>query len=311
MTLEDDRRRSLELIRAGSSCNAAAQVVGRSVSSVIKWARLEGIDTSKRHPRPRPTCSIDGCDRPHEARGLCRPHYNVARERAKTRTCEVCLRPYSTSRWDGRVCSSECRWFISPNVQKSSDVVYRACSLCGITRTRQSMDGDYCSRLCAVASDLRRRLRLLVVRCCAECEDVFTVDRHEAPRSARTVYCSVPCRTRSRKRRWRERGHKAAAKQRHRARKKAATVERFSVREIYERDGWICGICDEPVPRRRSSSTDPDSPTLDHIVPLARGGAHSRANVQIAHRICNALKGDRDVRKIIRRGSPDARRGVG
>ena len=35
----------------------------------------------------------------------------------------------------------------------------------------------------------------------------------------------------------------------------------------------------------------PHSATLDHIVPLAAGGAHSYANVQCAHFICNSVKG--------------------
>ena len=61
---------------------------------------------------------------------------------------------------------------------------------------------------------------------------------------------------------------------------------------IYERDGWVCGICLKPVsPGCRWPS--PDSPSLDHIVPLAAGGSHEPANVQLAHLRCNEQKGDR------------------
>jgi 5-methylcytosine-specific restriction endonuclease McrA len=68
-----------------------------------------------------------------------------------------------------------------------------------------------------------------------------------------------------------------------------ATVERFRDVEIFERDGWICGICGDPVdPELRAP--DPMSKSLDHIYPLARGGAHSRANVQLAHLRCNNVK---------------------
>ena len=35
------------------------------------------------------------------------------------------------------------------------------------------------------------------------------------------------------------------------------------------------------------------SATLDHVIPLAKGGAHARANVRCAHLICNLRKGDR------------------
>lgn len=33
------------------------------------------------------------------------------------------------------------------------------------------------------------------------------------------------------------------------------------------------------------------APTLDHVIPLAKGGEHSRANVRCAHFICNSRRG--------------------
>jgi 5-methylcytosine-specific restriction endonuclease McrA len=59
---------------------------------------------------------------------------------------------------------------------------------------------------------------------------------------------------------------------------------------IAERDDWCCGICDEPVDRALDVP-HPMAPTLDHIVPLAKGGKHIEANVQLAHFICNSRKG--------------------
>lgn len=62
--------------------------------------------------------------------------------------------------------------------------------------------------------------------------------------------------------------------------------------DVYERDGWTCGIC--------SFAVDPDlrypnlmSASLDHIIPMAKGGGHVPDNVQCSHFICNSLKGDR------------------
>jgi len=37
----------------------------------------------------------------------------------------------------------------------------------------------------------------------------------------------------------------------------------------------------------------PLAPTIDHVVPLAAGGLHEPANVQLAHFLCNARKSDR------------------
>ena len=71
----------------------------------------------------------------------------------------------------------------------------------------------------------------------------------------------------------------------------AADAESFDYREIYERDGWVCGICDEPVDRALAWP-NPLSVSLDHIVPVSQGGAHSRENAQCAHLSCNVRKGD-------------------
>jgi 5-methylcytosine-specific restriction endonuclease McrA len=51
---------------------------------------------------------------------------------------------------------------------------------------------------------------------------------------------------------------------------------------ILERDDGVCGICGQDV--------DPFDFTLDHIVPIARGGAHVMSNLQLAHALCNSHK---------------------
>jgi len=77
-----------------------------------------------------------------------------------------------------------------------------------------------------------------------------------------------------------------------RMRELAATAERFDPLEVYERDGWVCGLCAKPVDCGLSWP-DPMSPSLDHVVPLSANGEHSRANTQLAHWICNVRKGAR------------------
>jgi 5-methylcytosine-specific restriction endonuclease McrA len=68
--------------------------------------------------------------------------------------------------------------------------------------------------------------------------------------------------------------------------------ERFDPREMYECDGWMCRLCGGEVDRTRPSA-DPMAPTLDHVIPRAQGGPHTRANTQLAHRVCNQRKGAR------------------
>jgi 5-methylcytosine-specific restriction endonuclease McrA len=77
-----------------------------------------------------------------------------------------------------------------------------------------------------------------------------------------------------------------------RVRKEAGQVERFASREVFERDGWLCGLCHLPIDPGLKWP-DPQSASLDHILSLAAGGEHTRANTQAAHLRCNVRKGAR------------------
>lgn len=77
-----------------------------------------------------------------------------------------------------------------------------------------------------------------------------------------------------------------------RARIRSSRVERFAESEIFERDGWACGICGAPVDRA-ARFPDPLTPSLDHVVPVSLGGAHTRDNVRCSHLGCNLARGNR------------------
>ncbi len=54
----------------------------------------------------------------------------------------------------------------------------------------------------------------------------------------------------------------------------------------------ICGICGKPVDFSYKNP-HPLAPTVDHIIPVSKGGHPSDlANLQLAHRCCNRKKAD-------------------
>jgi 5-methylcytosine-specific restriction endonuclease McrA len=57
-------------------------------------------------------------------------------------------------------------------------------------------------------------------------------------------------------------------------------------------DDGICIICDEQVDLK-AIAPDPNAPTIEHYIPLHRGGEHSYANCGLAHFICNSRKTDK------------------
>jgi hypothetical protein len=65
----------------------------------------------------------------------------------------------------------------------------------------------------------------------------------------------------------------------------------ISWRTVGERDRWVCHLCSEPVKQSADSPHDPQSPTVDHITPIAVGGKHEWSNVALAHWLCNVTRG--------------------
>lgn len=65
-------------------------------------------------------------------------------------------------------------------------------------------------------------------------------------------------------------------------------VEEFDRTDIFTRDDWTCRACSircsSPNPYERTAAT------VDHVVPLALGGEHSRANAQTLCLSCNSAK---------------------
>lgn len=59
----------------------------------------------------------------------------------------------------------------------------------------------------------------------------------------------------------------------------------ISLHELYHRDKGKCGICGKEVL--------PKDASLDHIIPIARGGKHQWSNIQLAHLKCNKKKSNK------------------
>ena len=69
-----------------------------------------------------------------------------------------------------------------------------------------------------------------------------------------------------------------------------------SLKRLIERDGLRCAICGEMCDLNDhswSKYSGPMHPSIDHIIPMCKGGGHTWTNVQVAHIICNREKGDK------------------
>lgn len=101
------------------------------------------------------------------------------------------------------------------------------------------------------------------------------------------TYCSQEC------------SKRAQTARKHVRRRGIRKATPIPVSLIHSRDHGRCQLCRRPV-SLRLSAPHPRSATLDHIIPLSRGGEHSRANVQLAHYGCNSSKGNRATGEQLR-----------
>jgi len=129
------------------------------------------------------TCTVDGCDRVHRAKGYCASHYNsiLAPDRHRTElVCEECGTAHVTTRTNGRYCSMVCAKarvkaataarkaeaqavrdarpvrVATPKAPSFAPEV-RVCTWCGEDYRAVRADNAYCTERCARKAAKRRR----------------------------------------------------------------------------------------------------------------------------------------------------------
>jgi len=161
----------------------------------------------------------------------------------------------------------------------------RSCDQCGKQYAARSVRSHFCSRECKEATrrshEKAKRLALKksMPRFCTLCGS-------QLPPESRLdkKFCSESC-TRAA----RMNLHQVARRMRITVEGEVKKVQRVA---IYERDQWICLLCDKPI-NRELRYPDPMRASMDHVVPVSMGGAHSAENLQAAHHLCNISAGNK------------------
>ncbi|MFB6977700.1 HNH endonuclease [Streptomyces scopuliridis] len=211
--------------------------------------------------------------------------------------CGVAITPHPRERRRRETCGQACYAWTRrhPGVPRQR---VRNCQQCGADISNRHVTATYCSERCSNVFRGVVRDAPLPIQTCAlpECGETFQprrpTERCCSEKHGKLLY-NRESRADGRQppEPWtdarRDRYH------RRRAQKKAtSTGAPVLLAEIAERDGWRCNICRQRVgkkiawPHSRSAS-------LDHVVPLSKGGAHDPANVRLAHLGCNSSKGNK------------------
>jgi hypothetical protein len=218
------------------------------------------------------------------------------------RTCNNCHQPMPDGkRQDAKYCGPECR-SNAEHKRKRLDGRYEKinaerakanaskpkhrhnCTECGVVYETTHRKPSFCSAYCRVKwMDVHNTTRCSEPGCDKGVRSLGLCHLHhkQAKRSQGVVGYNDP---------WNER-RKANSQQR-RAMKLGTQTEKVKSLTVYERDAWTCGLCSTPVDQNLAHP-HPMSASLDHVLPLAKGGTHTYTNVQLAHLTCNVSKGAR------------------
>ena len=193
--------------------------------------------------------------------------------------------------------------YVSGYVNRSSHVVVR-CNECGAHFERcadmakgasNQFECPECLEKKKAIKMLTRKLNLIAnnkpyEHTCVICGSTYM------SASDTSKYCSKTCKWKARKITIKELvGYHSCS--RHVARAIAYGCEYehgIRLHKLIRRDHNTCQICGKPcdVNDRRYGTAGPLYPSIDHIIPLAKGGSHTWDNVQLAHMICNSFKRD-------------------
>lgn len=121
-------------------------------------------------------------------------------------------------------------------------------------------------------------------RYCLNCGNYFETTAKDK------VYCSEQCRERARSRRKDTKRDKRISS---RVRDNNITLD-----GLYKRDNGVCylcgGLCDREDYKKIDGTiiTGNTYPSIEHLLPISKGGTDTWDNVRLAHRICNSKKGN-------------------
>lgn len=272
---ESTRCEAVRLVRSGMSDYQVADVLGVNHAMVGKWARKAGIVRGKGGgcvARNNEIRSIGAAqERMARVRESLGDRFEVVRETRKNSFLLRCLS-----------CGHE--------FERNVDLRYQTtCPECQRREVEQNERERETKREEERKMALMQRLVNLLAyeHECPECGARF---RSSNPSQ---LYCSESCRKRAR---WKRREKSLGSHGSHVKRAKRYGVEydrSITLNKLIKRDGMTCYICGKTCTKddKRWGTFGPDYPTIDHVIPLCKGGTHTWGNVRIACGECNDAKG--------------------
>ena len=221
------------------------------------------------------------------------------------RECAECGGDFAPSSPTNIYCKPECE--IAAGRQRRKGRHCHACRYCKIIFTSGNKNQKYCNSICYKLATRKARIIgnpfVCVIEGCSGVARTHNLCQKHYDRSKlgneeeyrRCIVCGNSFRWRYVERICSDECKKEkvrAHSQQRRAKLLGSVVEDFTSKEIFERDNYICHLCGKRV-RKKYKFPDTRCPTIDHIIPISRGGNHTKSNVKCAHHGCNIRKCNR------------------
>ena len=136
--------------------------------------------------------------------------------------------------------------------------------------------------------ELKKQPIQLEFSVCKSCGNIYIKAR------SNNCYCSNECLRRT---------YNAISKDKRIKKMKAVVVDKgITLERLYKKEKGVCYLCgkqcdynDYIIDSNGTFIAFGNYPSIDHVKPLSKGGAHSWDNVRLAHRDCNTKKSNRDT----------------
>jgi hypothetical protein len=164
------------------------------------------------------------------------------------------------------------------------------CIVCGQEFIKKTINSKHCSRECQYFDEKKKvrekyNKKPIYNKTCPKCSVTYLV-RGSILKSPLCPTCSLKALRREHK-------------QKREMVQRGVYIEDVPLEYIYMRDNGICQICKKKVKLNKDTNHN-EHASLDHIIPLSKGGVHASYNIQLAHRICNSIKNNKSIGEQIR-----------
>lgn len=220
-------------------------------------------------------CGVEFETNKSSTKYCCSRHGVLDWDRKRSRpeyTCEWCAKPFyrkQKAKDQHRFCSRSCAFQFKRISGKYSYCEWKHCAGCGVPFLARSANDPFCSVDCSKTEP--------IIRKCPIC--------HNNLSKGKQLCCACAS---ANKRLSKKRSRKTCRVQR-RARWANCIRATVTLKDVIGKHGikcYLCGCNTDP-----NTTHQPNSATLEHVVPIALGGWHDLLNLRVACLRCNSLKG--------------------